>query len=99
MFLRLWAFRPASGREADFLRAYGPDGDWARLFRRARGFAGTELLSPTDGGAWITIDRWERAEDWDTFRRELEAEYEALDHALEGLCAEERSIGDFVARG
>ena len=97
VFLRVWAFRPAYGREAEFHRAYGPDGDWARLFRRAHGFAGTELLSPTDGGTCVTIDRWSGQEDWERFRREFAAEYEALDRALEGLCAEERQIGEFFA--
>lgn len=99
MFLRLWAFRPAPGREAEFHRAYGADGDWARLFRQGHGYAGTELLSPADGGPWVTIDRWRRPEDWDRFRREFAREYEALDRALEGLCAEERQIGDFVTPG
>lgn len=37
-FQVVWRFRPAAGREAEFVAAYGPAGDWARLFARARGY-------------------------------------------------------------
>ena len=28
----------------EFVRVYGPEGDWAAFFRRGRGYIGTELL-------------------------------------------------------
>ena len=34
MYVIIWRFRPAVGREGEFERAYGPSGEWARLFGR-----------------------------------------------------------------
>ena len=44
MYVILWRFRPAVGRESEFERAYGPSGQWARLFGLDDGYLGTELL-------------------------------------------------------
>ena len=44
MYVILWRFRPVVGQESEFERAYGPSGEWARLFRRDEGYLGTELL-------------------------------------------------------
>ena len=36
-------------REPDeFVRMYGPEGDWAQFFRQGRGYIGTELLRDVD---------------------------------------------------
>ena len=58
MFVIIWRYRVAEARRRDFEAAYGPDGDWARLFRQAPGFGGTELLSE-GRGRYVTIDRWD----------------------------------------
>ena len=60
MYLVLWRFRPAVGREDEFKLAYGPFGKWARLFRREQGYLGTELLRRSDdSGEYLTLDRWD----------------------------------------
>ena len=35
MYVIVWHFQIASGRERAFEDAYGPGGDWARLFERS----------------------------------------------------------------
>ena len=57
-----YAVDPA-GREA-FERVYGPDGEWARFFRGARGYFGTELLA---GDEYLLIHRWESEVAYDAF--------------------------------
>jgi hypothetical protein len=47
-YVSLWEFRVNSGFVSEFKKAYGPDGDWARLFHRAGGYLGTELLRDRD---------------------------------------------------
>jgi heme-degrading monooxygenase HmoA len=44
MIATIWRFRVQPGKLDAFERAYGPQGDWARLFARAEGFIATELL-------------------------------------------------------
>lgn len=94
--VRIWKFRPPQGRERDFARAYGPDGDWAALFGKARGYRGTSLLRPVEpGGWWMTIDRWESLQDFEAFQRDFGDEYRALDIELDGLSGEEIFVGAF----
>jgi hypothetical protein len=33
MFVALWEYEVKPGEEERFEKAYGPDGDWVRLFR------------------------------------------------------------------
>ena len=45
MIAILWRYRVKPEHREAFEAAYGPDGDWARLFRRHEHYLGTELLS------------------------------------------------------
>ncbi len=95
--VRIWQFRPHPARVAEFTTAYGPDGDWARLFSRGAGYLGTELLAPASpGGAYLTVDRWRSEADWEAFRSTHAADYRALDERLAGLCAFEAELGSFL---
>jgi hypothetical protein len=47
-YVSLCEFRVNTGFVFEFEKAYGPDGDWARLFRRGDGYLGTELLRDRD---------------------------------------------------
>jgi heme-degrading monooxygenase HmoA len=96
-FQVVWRFRPAPGREAEFVAAYGPDGDWARLFARVRGYRGTVLLRPAGAATdHLVIDRWDSEVDYDAARAALAREYDELDRACEALCAEEALVGRFT---
>ena len=95
----VWSFEVAPGGVAEFERAYGPDGDWARLFRRMPGYHGTELLRDVDTpGRYLTIDRWRSREDFWRFREAFRAEYVALDARCEAWTTRERLVGDFETK-
>jgi hypothetical protein len=51
MIAILWRYRVKPEHRGDFERAYGPDGDWANLFRRHPGYLGTELLPKSASSA------------------------------------------------
>ena len=92
-FRIIWEFRPAQGRVSGFELAYGADGLWAELFRRAQGYLGTELVPPIAPGGWYrTIDRWESEDDYEAFLEAFAAEYQALDAACTALTADERFV-------
>lgn len=94
MFVRVWEFSPRAERIERFVQVYGPEGSWARLFRRAPGYLGTELVEPAPGDRrFLTLDRWTDATSWDGFRHAWRREYEELDRECEALVASEREIG------
>ena len=95
-FTTLWEFTVQAARQAEFERHYGPDGTWARLFRLAPGYLGSELLRDCkDPLRYLTIDRWESHESSQAFRRLHGAEYERLDGEFEGLTTREKPLGEY----
>lgn len=53
--------------------------DWARLFRAAPGYRGTELLRDEEApGRYLTIDRWAAQADFAAFKKTSGALYEAI---------------------
>ena len=99
-FTALWEFTVQPARQAEFESHYGPDGTWARLFRCAPGYLGSELLrDATSPLRYVTIDRWESEAAWQKFRREFGAEYERLDREFEGLTTREAPLGKYAPVG
>ena len=88
------------GSALAFEAAYGPEGDWAKLFRRAPGYTRTELLKDVDTvGRYLTIDHWRSREDFWKFREAFRGEYLALDKRMAALTVLEKLIGDFEMNG
>lgn len=93
VFVRVWEYEVPSDRAAAFTAAYAADGSWAELFSRAAGFLGTELYrDAVRPGRFLTIDRWQNEQDWQSFLHAFSPAYESLDAQLEGLAATERSV-------
>jgi heme-degrading monooxygenase HmoA len=99
-YATLWTFNVQPDRKAEFEFHYGPEGTWVRLFRRAPGYIGSELLQDrTDAHRYVTIDRWESREAWQAFRQHFSAEYERLDREFEGMTTAEAQLGEFAPAG
>lgn len=93
MYIRVWAYEVGADHIDAFLAAYGVDGDWAQLFRRGRGYVGTELYRSTDDGAhFVTVDRWTDQVAWRAFLAEWGEAYERLDTRLTRLTAAQRVL-------
>ena len=85
-----WTFHARPGRETEFEAAYGPEGPWVTLFRRAPGYLGTTLQRlPGRPGWYETVDVWGSAASYAAFRQASATEYEELDAACEALTLEE----------
>ena len=96
MYILVWEYRVKMEAAPEFVRVYGPEGDWAQLFSRAGGYLGTELcVDETVPLRYLTIDRWVSREHFDNFKRQWKREYETLDSRCEALTGEEKLIGCF----
>lgn len=97
-FTSVWEFRVRPGQDTAFLEHYGPEGTWARLFRRAPGFVETLLLRDLEAPLrFLTVDRWESAAAYREFRQRFDAEYLELDRLCEGLAETEVPLGQFTS--
>lgn len=96
MFVVVWQFEVAEDKIRAFEAAYGPEGEWAQLFRTSPKYAGTELLRDAYvPGGYLTIDRWASEVDFRAFRKDHDKEYEVLDRACDPLTAKETRIGAY----
>jgi quinol monooxygenase YgiN len=93
----IWEFQVRPDRQATFERIYGPDGDWAALFRQSAGYVGTLLLKDSAvANRYVTIDRWESKEAYELFVERFGQEYRTLDAKCEALTVDEKSLGTYT---
>ncbi len=98
MFVVVWQFEIAEDKVTAFEAAYGPEGAWAKLFGTSPEYRGTELLRDAYiPGLYLTIDRWESEEAFRAFRKDHDAEYEAVDRSCDALTSRETRIGAYTA--
>jgi hypothetical protein len=95
-YIVVWEYQVKPESEADFVLAYGPDGEWARLFRRSQEFLGAELLgSVGNAGRFFTLDHWSSATGLESFLAANATAYDVLDRRFGGFTVWERRIGGF----
>lgn len=96
-FIVAWKFAVNPEHQREFERAYGPNGDWVRLFRTGDGYLKTELhRDPSNPGYYITLDFWGSREQHEAFREQAKSAYQEIDARCERLTAEEQLLGDFA---
>ena len=94
MFVALWEFEVKPGCEKRFLKVYGPEGDWAKLFRKDANYQETQLLHDLNRPAtYLTMDFWASRQAYETFMVTHAVEYKELDAAGEELTLRKRKIG------
>ena len=99
-YVVLWRFRVRPEHAGRFERAYGPMGDWVKLFSKCKGFLGSELVREASvPGVYVTIDRWRAASDYDTMLRENVGTYTRLDEECAALTLTEEKLGAFETTG
>ena len=98
MIALIWRFEVRDEERAAFEAAYGPEGDWARLFAQSGGFRGTELLRAADG-SYLTLDVWRSKADFDAFLADHGPAYETLDRETEPLSRCEHRLGEYEVAG
>jgi heme-degrading monooxygenase HmoA len=86
-----FAYEVAPERRAEFEAVYGPDGDWAELFRTGAGYLGT-TLERTGAGSYLVVDRWDSRADYERFLADNADRYEAMSRANERLYVSERRL-------
>ena len=95
-YIYLWEFIVAPEHTREFEYAYGDDGDWVQLFRRAPGYLRTELIRHRDHpNRYLTIDYWESEAAYAAFRSQFSKEFAALDATCAAWTTSEREIGRF----
>jgi heme-degrading monooxygenase HmoA len=97
MFVALWEYEVKPGCEETFQSAYGPQGDWVRLFQRNPHFRETRLLQDLSRPRfYFTLDYWDSETSFEQFKAANQAAYADLDRATETLTLSERRLTSFI---
>lgn len=92
----VWEFLVASDRIEEFKQHYGPAGTWAALFRQSPGYVETLLLQDsTNPRRFVTIDRWESLDAYQSFHSRFSSEYAATDKICQHLTTRETPLGQY----
>ncbi len=92
----VWEFCISGQKLRAFEKAYGPNGDWARLFGQGDGYIRTELIrDPKTTGRYVTVDFWKSRQAFERFKKQNLAAYKALDKKCNSLTKSEKLIGEF----
>ena len=95
-FTYIWEYLVKDNFLSEFITAYGPEGDWVQLFRKAGGYIKTNLhQDTTNPNRFITVDFWKTRNDRDNFRKRFSDEFEKLDQRCEQFTESEKFLGDF----
>ncbi len=95
-FTAVWEFRVSGQKLRAFEKAYGPNGDWTRLFSRGDGYIRTELIrDPKTTGRYVSLDFWRSRQAFERFKKQNLAAYKALDKKCNSLTKSEGLIGEF----
>lgn len=93
MFVIIWTYIMKAGKQSEFEGVYNSEGTWAQLFRKAKGYLGTELLRDSeDPLRCVTIDRWKDESSFKRFKEEYYKEYDSLDTYCASLTESEQHI-------
>jgi len=85
-YLVIWEFQVKSEATLAFEQAYGPAGDWVRLFSQSSDYQGTQLLRDSNrSGRYLTLDRWTSREAFRQFKQAHQADYDAFDQRCKAL--------------
>lgn len=96
MFITVWEFRVRARKRRAFVRAYGPAGEWVKLFRRATGYRATRLVRhPSNPLRFFTVDVWASRRAFTEAKRKFAKEYAALDARFERLTSRETHLAAF----
>ena len=96
MFVALWEYEVKPGCEERFEKAYGPDGDWAKLFHSDSHYSETRLVRDAfHSGVYLTMDFWNSRSAYEEFMSKHQGEYKRIDAIGEQITVKERRIGWF----
>ena len=92
-YVYLWEFIVAREHVREFEQAYGDDGEWVKLFRRAPGYLRTDLIrDPDHPNRYLTIDCWESEHAYQAFRSQFANEFATLDATCAAWTTSEKEI-------
>jgi hypothetical protein len=94
----VWQFQVKPGKQQEFERFYGADGEWSKLARRSRSFLGSSFLrdQATDT-SYLLIEYWSEMVVYERHRKSFVTDLNTIEGRREVLCDAIVPMGIFSA--
>jgi hypothetical protein len=98
MLAVVWQFEVQPGREDDFERLHGADGDWTSLSRRSRSFLGSSFLKElANPRRYLLVEYWSEMFVYEKHLADFSVDVEELRTRRADMVVETTTFGIFDA--
>ena len=98
MIAVMWQFDVKKGREEEFEKLYGADGDWTALNRQTRSYLGSSFLhDQNQSSRYLLIEYWSEMVVYERHQADFEDEMKSLKIHRDLLCVTIAPLGVFTA--
>jgi quinol monooxygenase YgiN len=98
MIAIMWQFDVKSGREKDFERLYGADGDWTALNRQTRSYLGSSFLHDQNRSSrYLVIEYWSEMIVYEQHRTSRSAIIDSIEQRRAELVDAVEPLGIYTA--
>lgn len=94
----VWQFETLAGRQDEFERFYGADGEWTKLSRKSRSFLGSSFLKDIAHPAqYLLVEYWSEMVVYERHRVDFEREVQTLEARRAEFLARSEPVGIYSA--
>jgi hypothetical protein len=94
----VWQFQVKTGKQQEFERFFGADGEWSQLARRSRSFLGSSFLRDQAGDTtYLLIEYWSEMVVYERHRQSLGGDIRTLEDRRQDYCDAVVPLGVFAA--
>ena len=98
MIAIVWQFDVRAGRETEFERFYGADGEWTAVNRHSRSYLGSSFLRDQNlSSRYLVIEYWSEMIVYEQHKAYKRAQLTNLDTRRKELVASAEAVGVFTA--
>jgi quinol monooxygenase YgiN len=98
MIAVMWQFEVKKGREEEFEKLYGADGDWTALNRRTRSYLGSSFLhDQNQSSRYLLIEYWSEMLVYEQHRTSRSAMIDAIETRRAELVDAMEPLGIYAA--
>jgi hypothetical protein len=94
----VWQFQVKPGKQKEFEKFYGADGEWSQLARRSRSFLGSSFLrDQATASSYLLIEYWSEMVVYERHRKSFVIDVQTAEERREALCDAVVPLGIFSA--
>jgi hypothetical protein len=94
----VWQFQVKTGKQQEFERFFGADGEWSQIARRSRSFLGSSFLrDQASDTSYFLIEYWSEMVVYERHRQSFGGDIRSLEERRQAYCDAIVPLGVFTA--